>query len=131
MSEGVQDGAGSCYQGPQLLGAESHILMLGFEWLAQRGNRNRGQDTWKNNPGCSGSIARTSNNSLSQKSVISKITGSRQDSRSSKARSMSLSYVTLKTPGILIRGGSVLDGGTCKETHTFKLTDPHSYRVAA
>lgn len=56
VSEDMQDGAGSCYQGPQLPGAESRVLMLGLEWLAHRGNRNRGQDTWKNNPGCSGSI---------------------------------------------------------------------------
>lgn len=97
VSAGVQDGAGSCYQGPQLLGAESHILMLGLEWLVQRGNRNQGQDTWKTNPGCSGSIARTSNKSLSQKSVTSKITGSRQDSRSPKTRkSMSLSLPYIK-----------------------------------
>lgn len=55
VSEDMQDGAKSCYQGPQLLGAESHVLMLGLEWLAQTGNRNQVQDRGKNNPSCSGS----------------------------------------------------------------------------
>ena len=49
VSEDMQDGVGSHYEVPQILGAESHILMLGLEWLAQEetgtGARTHGKTT--------------------------------------------------------------------------------------
>jgi len=84
VSEDMQDGAGPRYQDPQLLRAESQVLTLGLEWLAQNGNRNWGQDTWKNNPGCYSSVAGTLMNLCNRSLSFLKITSSRLDSRSTK-----------------------------------------------
>lgn len=84
MLEDVQDAAGSCYQGPQ--GVEPHLLMLEPDYWCKEESGTGARTHEKT--ALVLAAHRDIDKSMSQKSVISKISGSGQDNKNPKTRNV-------------------------------------------